>query len=162
MLLGSLALLVVAVAGGTLALTVRGLRRAEAALDSAARAERRYRAWSCERRRFLASRTAIADATTGTTGAVRLGTSLTQAGHQAIVELPFGIFDAIPRTREGSRKAREVHDNITGAVYGGISAASEGIGRLSRRMLTGEGAMPEVEAGSDPPGQPTPPALPPD
>ena len=159
--LASVALLVVLLSGGALWLTVREFQRAEEALLTARAAELRYRAWSAERRRFLASRTAIADATSGTADAVKLGSSITQAGHQAIAEIPFGILDAIPGTREGSKRVREVHDGIAGAVYGSIAAATGGFGRLSRRRLTGEDLRPQVEGGSGPPEPPTPPALPP-
>ncbi|HSV40678.1 MAG TPA: hypothetical protein VLI04_18085 [Nocardioidaceae bacterium] len=162
MLLASLALVGVLISGGALWLTFRELHHAEEAMLAARAAELRYRAWSAESRRFLASRTAIADATSGTADAVRLGSSVTQAGHQAIAEIPFGILDAIPGTREGSKRVREVHDGISGAVYGGIAAATGGFGRLSRRRLTGEGVTPQVEGGSDPLEPPTPPALPPE
>jgi hypothetical protein len=158
MLLASLALLAVVAAAVMMAVTARLFLRAEAALLDVRRRELRHRAWASERARFLAARTSIADATTNTTEAVQLGSTITKAGHQAIAGIPFGILGAIPGTREPSRRDRDLHDSIADTVYGTISAVSEGVGEASRRRLTGDPVTPEVEDGSDPPEQPTPPA----
>lgn len=155
--LASVALLSVVLSALFLLLAHSALQRAEAQLLAVRRREMRHRAWVDERRRLIAARTAIAAATSTTAGAVQLGTELTQAGHQAVAGIPFGIFDAIPGTREGSRRVRGVHDDIAGAVYGGISAATEGLSRLSRRRLTGQDVRPRDEDGSGPPAPPTPP-----
>ncbi|HET7689357.1 MAG TPA: hypothetical protein VFK41_03195 [Nocardioidaceae bacterium] len=158
MRLASAALLAVALSALLLRVAFASLQRAEARLLEVRRRELRHRAWVDERHRLIAARRVIAEATSTTAGAVQLGTELTQAGHQAVAGVPFGIFEALPATREGSRKVRGVHDDIASAVYGGISAATEGFARLSRRRLTGQDVRPRDEDGSDPPAPPTRPA----
>ena len=157
MLLASLALGAVLVAAAATAFTGRAWLRADAELLAVRRRELRHRAWAAERARFLAMRTSIADRALSTTEAVQLGSSVTRVGHQAIAGIPFGILSAIPATREGSKRVKDLHDGIADAVYGGIAGVSEGLGELSRR-LTGAGATPPDADESDPPGPSTPPA----
>lgn len=154
MSLASLALLGSLVSAVALALTMLLYLRAQADLDAVRRMELRYRAAASERSRFLAARTAIAEAATSTTDAVQLGSTITKAGHQAIADIPFGILGAIPGTRHRSLQVKKAHDTIAEAVYATIAGVSNELGRLSRRRLTGEGE-------SGPPEPPTPPALPP-
>jgi hypothetical protein len=158
MLLASLALGAVLVAAAATAFTVRAWLRADAELLAVRRRELRHRAWAAERARFLAMRTSIADRALSTTDAVQLGSSVTRVGHQAIAGIPFGILSAIPATREGSKRVKDLHDGIADAVYGGIAGVSEGLGELSRRRLTGASATPPDADESDPPGPSTPPA----
>lgn len=72
MALASLALLAVVVAGTALALTVREFLAVREQLAEAERSERRYRSWAIERRRFMATRSSIADA-------AQMGSSITRA-----------------------------------------------------------------------------------
>lgn len=162
MLLASVAVLGVGLSALLLLVALGALTRAETQLLAVRRQEMRHRAWVEERRRLIAALTVIADATSTTADAVQLGAELTRASHQAVAGIPFGIFDAFPGTREGSRRLRGVHDEIAGAVYGRISAATDGLARLSRRRLTGQDVRPRGEDGSAPPAQPTPPARRPD
>ncbi len=134
MLLASLALVVVTLAAAALAGTFRLWLRATAELDEARRRELRFRAWTNERARFLAARTAIAEAT-----------ETTRAGHQAIAAIPFGILGAIPGARRGSKHVKGVHDGLADAVYDTIQRLS---GEVSSRDADGSG----------PPGPSTPPA----
>jgi hypothetical protein len=158
MLLASLALGAVLLAAGLIALAVRSWLAALRELVLARRMELRHRAWTAERARFLAIRTSIAEKTTNTTDAVQLGSTIAQAGHQAIADIPFSVLGAIPATRRRSKLVRDIHDGIADTVYGTISAVSGGVGEVSRKMLVGDTIKLEDEVGSDPPEPPTSPA----
>jgi hypothetical protein len=137
MLLASAALGAVVLAGLLLGLTFFVMHRTRAVMLGAEAAERRHRAWSSERAGFLAARTAIADGVQAGAEAVQLGAGLAATGHHAIASIPFGILGAIPQTRDGSARVRDVHHGTAGAVYGTINAVSDGVGRAVRRKLLG-------------------------
>ncbi len=163
MLLASLALLAVAVAGSLLAFTTRQWLQAARELEGLRSKELRARAWSAEQARFLQLRSSLADVAQTTSEAVQRGSRVTQASHRVIAALPFGILDAIPATSSGSRRARSLHDGIAGAVYGTLTGVGGGIAGRSRRRLSAErlAGDPPIAPGADesgPPGPSTPPA----
>lgn len=96
-----------------------------------------------ERRRFAAGRTAIADAAENAAEAIQLGTATVQVGHGAIAAIPFGVLEAIPATRSGTRRVRAVHDETSEGVYRAISVVSGAVGNIvSRRMKGAESSLP--------------------
>jgi hypothetical protein len=80
---------------------------------------------------------------------VHLGTSGVRAVHQGIASIPFGILDAIPATRDSARIVRLAHDQISNAVYGGISGANRLIGSALRQGLR-DAKPPPKEQGEEP------------
>jgi hypothetical protein len=103
----------------------------------------RQRADRSERAVFLASRQAIADGGDATTTLVTLPTTITRFGHDAIAAIPFTVLENIPATAETSKVVREIHDEISHAVYDAISGTTRGIAGLIRRGLTGPPKPPE-------------------
>jgi hypothetical protein len=83
---------------------------------------------------------------------VHLGTSGVRAVHQGIASIPFSILDAIPATRDSARIVRLAHDQISNAVYGGISGANRLIGSALRQGL--RDAKPPPKAPNKEPKQP--------
>ena len=77
---------------------------------------------------------------------VDLGATGVRAVHQGIASIPFGILEAIPATRDSARIVRLAHDQISNAVYGGISGANRLIGSALRQGLR-EAAPPAAPAG---------------
>lgn len=75
----------------------------------------------------------VAALATVATGAVEGGARATQFVHFGIARIPFGILEALPPTRAVTRVVRVTHDLIAASIYGAISAASRGVGRLARR-----------------------------
>ena len=138
MQLPEMALAAVVVVALLFGLTARLLRSTRAAMTRAEAVEKRYRWWAGDRALFVKSRTQIADAATTTTDAVQLGSTITQTGHRAIAAIPFGIFGAIPATRQGSERVRDLHDGTADAVYDTIASLSDGIGEALRQRLVGE------------------------
>lgn len=137
MLLASAALAAVLVVGLLLVLVARSFLAADAALVSAERGRRRQLTWRAECAQYLASRTRIANGVQAGTGAVQLGSSMTRSGHRVIASIPFGILRAIPATRAGSQRVREVHDGTAEVVYDTIDTLSERIGEAVRRRMVG-------------------------
>lgn len=89
--LASLALLAVLTSAALLAITVRSYLRAREELDEVSRRERRYRSWAHERRRFLATRSSLAEA-------AQLGSSITRAPGRLIRRVsPPGTDESNPR-----------------------------------------------------------------
>lgn len=121
-------------------ITARLFFAADAALVTAERAVRRQQAWANERAVFVASRAKIADGVQAGTDAVAMGSSITRISHRAIAAIPFGIFGAIPATRERSQRVRAAHDEKSAKVYESIETMSGRIADGVRRRLTGEQA----------------------
>ncbi|HKY89710.1 MAG TPA: hypothetical protein VJM11_01670 [Nevskiaceae bacterium] len=93
--------------------------------------------------------------------AVSGGTQTVRTVHHGIASIPFGIFEAIPATRDTTRVVRKTHDLISDTVYGTIGAVNKGIGSLLRAGLTppdAPGAAAPPPAGApDPPPEGRPP-----
>jgi hypothetical protein len=66
---------------------------------------------------------------------VDVGTNTVRAIHMGIAAIPFGILDAIPVTRHGSRLVRTVHDQISGVVYDSIAGGNRLLGSALRLGL---------------------------
>ncbi len=64
------------------------------------------------------------------------GTSAVRAVHFGIAQIPFGILEALPPTRDATRVVRQTHDVIADAVYGSIKGANRIAGLLARNALT--------------------------
>ncbi len=148
MLLASAALAAVLVVGLLLALVLRSFLAADAAVSAAERGLRRQLTWRAECAQYLAARSRIADGVQAGAGAVQLGSSITRSGHRVIASIPFGILRAIPATRSGSQRVREVHDGTAEVVYDTIDTLSERIGEAVRRKMVGSAgdAPPELDA----------------
>jgi hypothetical protein len=150
MLLASATVLVVLCAA---LVVVAGLwfRDADRALLTAERAVRRQRAWSTERRVFLASRSRIADGVQAGTEAVVLGSAVTRMGHRAVAAVPFGLLRAIPATRARGLRLQQAHDAKAAQMYDAIDSVSARIADGVRKRLTGEEAAPlELTSGDEP------------
>lgn len=83
-------------------------------------------------RQSLEGYTRFAEGGVGAGGAVGGINSVVRDSHMAISSIPFEILAAIPATRDTSKVVREVHDTISGGVYGSISAVNKMIGRSLR------------------------------
>lgn len=90
-----------------------------------------------ERRRFVTTRTAIADAAENAAEAVQLGAATVRVGHGAIAAIPFGVLEAIPAARVGTKRVRAVHDETAGGVYRAISVVSGAVGTIVSRRMKG-------------------------
>ncbi len=77
------------------------------------------------------------------------GTSAVRAVHFGIAEIPFGILEAVPATRDATRVVRQTHDVIANAVYGSIKGANRIAGLLARNTLTA-GQRPRMNASELP------------
>lgn len=148
MLLAS-AVLVTAVCAVLVVLAARLFLATDRALLAGERAVRRQRAWSTERRTYLASRTRIADGVQVGTEAVAFGSAVTRVGHKAIASIPFGILKAIPATRSRGLRMREVHDEKADRLYGSIESVSSRIAEGVRQRLTGETVTPHELVGTE-------------
>ncbi len=82
--------------------------------------------------------------------AIDAGTSAVRAVHFGIAEIPFGILEAVPATRDATRVVRQTHDVIANAVYGSIKGANRIAGLLARNTLTA-GQRPRTNASESPP-----------
>lgn len=63
------------------------------------------------------------------------GTATVRAVHKGIADIPFGILESIPVTRDTTKLVRGVHDLTTDLVYGSISSINKTLGREIRRNL---------------------------
>lgn len=150
MLLASAVVLVVLCAG-LVVLAGLWFRDADQALLAGERAVRRQRAWSTERRVFLASRTRIADGVQAGTEVVARGSAVTRVGHRAVAAIPFGLMRAIPATRARGLRLQQAHDAKAAQLYDAIDSVSARIAEGVRMRLTGEdGSAPELTAAGDP------------
>jgi hypothetical protein len=86
-----------------------------------------------ERTRFLTSRTTLADAGDAATSVVTVPTAITRLSHETIAAIPFTVLESIPATAETSKAVREIHDEISAAVYDAISGTTRGIAGFIRR-----------------------------
>lgn len=149
-------------------------RHRERALDDLRGDIVRQRVDREERARFLRSREAVADSGDLATAVVNVPTAITRFGHDAIAAIPFTVLENIPATAETSKVVRELHDEISHAVYDVISGTTKGIAGFIRRGLTAPAqptaAQPPVErrppaqqppAGTDEPRRPRPGPTPP-
>lgn len=85
-----------------------------------------------------------------TTEAVIEGsTAVIRAVHQGIADIPLGILESIPATRDAAKVVRDVHDMTTGVVYGSISVLNKTLGRGLRKGL--EQGVKHVAEKSAPP-----------
>jgi hypothetical protein len=116
-----------------------------------------------ERARFVASRESIGDAGESTTALVTVPTAITRLSHDAIAAIPFTVLENIPATAETSKVVREIHDEISHAVYDAITGTTRGIAGLIRRGLVGPAKPPPAAPDDDdstadpahpPPGDP--------
>lgn len=137
MLLASGALAAVLLVGALVGLVWREQVETERRLSAAEAAVVRARAWSRERTQYRASRERIAEGVEVGTGAVQRGSSITRTSHRLIASIPFGILRAIPATRPGSERVREVHDGTAEVVYDTIETVSERIAEAVRRRMLG-------------------------
>lgn len=149
MLLASVAVLVVVLAGVLFVAATRAAFATDRALLTAERAARRQRAWTVDRQLFLATRTKIADGVQTGTDAVAFTSSLTRAGHKALAAIPFGIMRAIPQTREAGVRAKAVHDEKAAKVYDSIESFSNRVAEGMRRRMIGEAEAVALESGLD-------------
>lgn len=90
-----------------------------------------------ERARFVGTRSAIAETAENAAEAVQLSALTVQVGHEAVVSIPFGVFEAIPATRAGTKRMRAVHDDASGGVYRAINVVSGAVGNVVSRRLKG-------------------------
>lgn len=148
MLLAS-AVVVVVLCGALVVLAARWFRDADRALLAGERAVRRQRAWSTERRVYLDARTRIADGVQAGTEAVALGSAIARVGHHAAARIPFGLFRAIPATRERAERIQAAHDARAGQMYDAIDTVSTRIADGVRRRLTGVDGAPRELAASE-------------
>jgi hypothetical protein len=100
-----------------------------------------------ERARFVASRTGLADTGDMTTAVVTMPTAVTRFSHDAIAAIPFTVLESIPATAETSKVVREIHDEISHAVYDAISGTTRGIAGFLRRGLSGRAQPRADQAG---------------
>lgn len=92
-----------------------------------------------ERARFVSTRTAIAETAENAAEAVQLSALTVQVGHEAVAAIPFGVLEAIPATRAGTKRVRAVHDDASGGVYRAINVFSGAVGRVVSRRMKGSG-----------------------
>lgn len=90
-----------------------------------------------ERARFASTREAIAETAENAAEAVQLGAATVQVGHEVIAALPFGVLEAIPATRSGTKRVRSVHDDTADGVYRAISVISGAVGNVVSRRMKG-------------------------
>lgn len=138
MLLASVALGVVLLATLLVWVTLRSWFATDSDLVTVERAVRRHQAWTVERQLFLATRAKIADSVQTGTDAVAFTSAITRASHRAIASIPFGILRAIPQTRAGSQRAKQLHDEKSAKVYDSIESFSNRVADGVRRRLLGE------------------------
>lgn len=84
-----------------------------------------------ERARVLASRERLEEAQRVAEGAVGFGTESVREVHMAIADIPFGVLEQLPVTRDPARVVRQVHDVTAQGVYDAIGL----VNRLSGRGL---------------------------
>jgi hypothetical protein len=102
--------------------------RQERALRDLEVAAARHRAEVAERQLFAQSRNDLASAGTS----LALPVEVTQATHQGIAAIPFGILEQIPATAERTKAVRQIHDEISRGVYQALSGTTRGIAGLVR------------------------------
>lgn len=149
MLLASIAALLVVLAGVLVVATVRAAFATDRVLVTAERAARRQRAWTVDRKLFIATRTKIADGVQTGTDAVAFTSAVTRAGHRALAAIPFGLMRAIPQTREASVRAKAVHDEKAAKVYDSIESFSNRVADGMRKRMIGEAQAIALESGLD-------------
>lgn len=78
---------------------------------------------------------------------VHLGTAAARELHRGIASIPFGILEAVPSTRDKTREVRAAHDDISGALYDGITLGNRALGSLLRKKLQSRAG---ADSASDP------------
>lgn len=139
MLLASAATLLILAATFAVVSTVRvtGIRMQE--LESTIL---RTAAARSERRQFGDTRSAIANAAEGAAEAVQTTSATLQLSHELLAAIPFGVFEAIPATRTGTKRVRQVHDETADGVYRAISVVSGAVGDVVSARLKGRPKTP--------------------
>jgi heme exporter protein D len=123
-----------------LALTVlvaRQVWQRERALADLLAAAERHRAEVAERQAFAASRVELADIADTGAAAATVPTEVARISHERIAAIPFGILEQIPATAETTKAVREIHDEVSRAIYGAVSGATRGVAGVIRTGLTG-------------------------
>ena len=82
---------------------------------------------------------------------VHLGASAVRELHMGIASIPFGILEAIPVTRHPTRIVRGIHDQISGAVYQGITGGNKLLGSALRLNLKQRAQDSGKDGGKDAP-----------
>jgi hypothetical protein len=77
---------------------------------------------------------------------VQLGAAAARDLHRGIAGIPFGILEAIPATRDKTREVRAAHDDISTALYDGITLGNRVLGSLLRKKLQSRAG---AEGGKD-------------
>ncbi len=90
-----------------------------------------------ERARFATTREAIAGTAESAAEAVQFSAATVQVGHEVIASIPFGVLEAIPATRAGTKRVRSVHDETAGGVYRAINVISGAVGNVVSRKMKG-------------------------
>lgn len=72
-------------------------------------------------------------------GRVLLNRRRIEETHQAIADIPFGVFEQLPPTRDASRVVRKVHDTTAQGVYDSISLINKLTGKGIRRGIHRDG-----------------------
>lgn len=67
------------------------------------------------------------------------GTLAVRDIHRAIANIPFGILEAIPVTRDTTRVVRSIHDLTADGVYAGVGIANRLLGKRLQSVLDYEG-----------------------
>ena len=122
------AVLILAATAGTGVAALRMHGQLAASGDLLLRSEMRI----AELRRIERGQRDLADVQKIAEGTVEGGTRAVQFVHRGIAAIPFTILEAIPPTRPAARVVRVTHDLIADSVYGAISLANRGLGRLIR------------------------------
>lgn len=137
--------------GAAIGRWIHGVRREVAAQDKmndavATRVNERSKIAAIRERAESAQRTAE--------GVVDAGNEGVRTTHTAISDIPFGILDQIPSTREGSKAVKGVHDAVTNGVYDAISLFNRLAGESIRRGMSGGGSSSDPdEKGSHLPSE---------
>ena len=142
-----ISLLLVLLCGLLTVLAALDLLRQRRAIEQLRGAVVRQRAYRAERERFRAARDQFAGTGDLAGDLINLPTAATRKGHETIAAIPFTVLENIPATAETSKVVREIHDEISGAVYDIITGTTKGISDVIRRGLTGAPANGGPTAG---------------
>lgn len=135
----------------------RGAARSVDQLDEALRASLAQGRAMAER---IATLESLRDAQAKAEQVLETGGSVVREVHKGIARIPFDILEAIPATRDASKRVRDVHDTITDGVYGALSGLNKAVGRELRKGMKLEETPAPPDAlppgSSDSPGKPPP------
>ena len=148
-------LLLLTLAGAATAFLLRAQQRQKQELAALRLSMQRVAAFIVEGARAQAQLDALREVQDAAEKSVHLGASAVRALHLGIAAIPFGILEAIPATRPGSRAVKAVHDGVTNAVYDSITGTNKLLGSVLRQKLTKQGQAagePSKKPGKDPRG----------